>query len=102
MNLELITNIIGLTGVILGLGIRIPQIYKIIKTESATDLSYISVNIAFFNQIIWFSYSYLINDYIYILSSTGHFFICSTEGSFPSKYSSISSHVSRGSWVICV
>ena len=73
-----LTNIIGLSASFVGLGIRIPQIYKICKTKSATDLSYISVITADFNQMLWFSYAYLQNDFSLLLSATGHFIICST------------------------
>ena len=73
-----LTNIIGLSASFVGLGIRIPQIYKIYKTKSATDLSYISVITADFNQILWFSYAYLQNDFSLLSSATGHFIICST------------------------
>ena len=72
-----LTNIIGLSASFVGLGIRIPQIYKIYKTKSATDLSSISVTTAFFNQMLWFSYAYLQNDFSLLLSATGHFIICS-------------------------
>ena len=73
-----LTNIVGLSASFVGLGIRIPQIYKIYKTKSATDLSYTSVITADLNQILWFSYAYLQNDFSLLLSATGHFIICST------------------------
>ena len=73
-----ITNIIGLSASFVGLGIRIPQIYKIYKTKSATDLSYVSILIADFNQILWFSYAYLRDDFSLLSSASGHFVICST------------------------
>ena len=50
----------------------------VLGIKSATDLSYISVITADFNQILWFSYAYLQNDFSLLLSATGHFIICST------------------------
>ena len=73
-----ITLIIGLIASIFGLCIRIPQIHKVIVTKSATDLSYISILIAKFNQILWFIYSYSVNDISLMISSVGHFVIVTT------------------------
>ena len=73
-----ITLIIGLIASIFGLCTRIPQIYKVVVTKSATDLSYISIFIAKFNQILWFIYSYSINDVSLMISSVGHFVIVTT------------------------
>lgn len=70
-----ITNIIGFIAGIFGLCIQLPQIYKIIHTKSATDLSYGTIFIMTTNQFFWFSYAYLVNDPIYMLSSVGHFTI---------------------------
>ena len=70
-----ITNYIGFFAGIFGLCIQLPQIYKIIKTKSATDLSYGTIFIMTTNQFFWFTYAYLVNDPIYMFSSVGHFTI---------------------------
>ena len=72
------TLILGLIASIYGLLTRIPQIYKIIVTKSASDLSYVSIFIGSSGEILWFAYAYLINDISLLLSSIGHFTIVST------------------------
>jgi uncharacterized protein with PQ loop repeat len=69
------TLILGLVASIYGLLMRIPQIYKVIVTKSATDLSYISIFIGSSGEVLWFAYAYLINDISLLLSSIGHFTI---------------------------
>ena len=69
------TLILGLVASIYGLLMRIPQIYKVIVTRSATDLSYISIFIGSSGEVLWFAYAYLINDISLLLSSIGHFTI---------------------------
>lgn len=70
-----ITMIIGLIASVYGFSMRIPQIYKIIVTKSATDLSYVSIFIGTTSELLWFSYGYLREDLSIILSSAGHFTI---------------------------
>ena len=72
------TLILGLVASIYGLLMRIPQIYKIIVTKSASDLSYVSIFIGSSGEVLWFAYAYLINDISLLLSSVGHFTIVST------------------------
>ena len=69
------TLILGLVASIYGLLMRVPQIYKVIVTKSATDLSYISIFIGCSGEMLWFAYAYLINDISLLLSSIGHFII---------------------------
>jgi uncharacterized protein with PQ loop repeat len=69
------TLILGLVASIYGLLMRVPQIYKVIVTKSATDLSYISIFIGSSGEVLWFAYAYLINDVSLLLSSVGHFTI---------------------------
>ena len=69
------TLILGLVASIYGLLMRVPQIYKVIVTKSATDLSYISIFIGSSGEVLWFAYAYLINDISLLLSSIGHFTI---------------------------
>ena len=72
------TLILGLVASIYGLLMRIPQIYKVIVTKSATDLSYISIFIGSSGEVLWFAYAYLINDISLLLSSIGHFTMVTT------------------------
>lgn len=72
------TLILGLVASIYGLLMRVPQIYKVIVTKSATDLSYISIFIGSSGEVLWFAYAYLINDISLLLSSIGHFTIVTT------------------------
>ena len=69
------TFILGLVASIYGLLMRIPQIYKIFVTKSATDLSYMSLFIGTTSEVLWFSYGYMLNDISIISSSSGHFTI---------------------------
>jgi len=73
--MEQSTLILGLVASIYGLLMRVPQIYKVIVTKSATDLSYISIFIGSSGEVLWFAYAYLINDISLLLSSVGHFTI---------------------------
>ena len=66
---------IGLFASIFGLTIQIPQIYKIIKTKSATDLSYGTIFIALINQVFWLIYAVYLQNFVYIINATGHFLI---------------------------
>ena len=72
------TLILGLVASIYGLLMRIPQIYKIIVTKSATDLSYVSIFIGCSSEVLWFAYGYIQNDISIISSSCGHFTIVFT------------------------
>ena len=72
------TLILGLVASIYGLLMRIPQIYKIIVTKSATDLSYVSIFIGSTSEVLWFVYGYMQNDISIISSSCGHFTIVTT------------------------
>jgi len=74
-----LSSIFGFIASIVGLCIQLPQIYKIIKTKSATDLSYGTIIILTTNQFFWFSYAYLRNDTVIMLYATGAFIIDSTE-----------------------
>lgn len=73
-----ITIILGLTATIYGFCMRIPQIYKILVTKSATDLSYTSIFIGNTSELLWFSYAYIRDDFSLMLSSCGHFIIVTT------------------------
>jgi uncharacterized protein with PQ loop repeat len=70
-----IFSYIGIIAGIFGLFIQLPQIYKIIKTRSATDLSYSSILIALINQVLWILYATHIKNIIYIINATGQFII---------------------------
>lgn len=72
------TLILGLVASIYGLLMRIPQIYKIIVTKSATDLSYVSIFIGSTSEVLWFAYGYMLKDISIISSSCGHFTIVTT------------------------
>ena len=56
----------------------LPQIYKILVTKSATDLSYTSIFIGNTSELLWFSYAYIRDDFSLMLSSCGHFIIVTT------------------------
>ena len=72
------TLILGLVASIYGLLMRIPQIYKIFVTKSATDLSYVSIFIGCSSEVLWFAYGYMLKDISIISSSCGHFTIVTT------------------------
>ena len=66
---------VGFFASIVGLTQQLPQIYKIIKTKSARDLSYGTLFLIIINQIFWFIYAVSINNTIYTINATGHFII---------------------------
>tara|TARA_Y100000593_G_C4257516_1_gene310406 strand:+ start:416 stop:700 length:285 start_codon:yes stop_codon:yes gene_type:complete len=86
-----IFNYIGIVAGIFGLSIQLPQIYKIIKTRSATDLSYFSMLIALTNQVLWVVYAIYINNIIYIINATGQFIIMTTQLFLKIHYDKINS-----------
>ena len=75
--MEQTTLIIGLITSMFGLCMRLPQIYKVVVTKSATDLSYVSIIAAIPYYLLWFTYSYLREDMSLMISSVGHFIIIS-------------------------
>ena len=66
---------IGLFASIFGLTQQLPQIYKIIKTKSAKDLSYGTIFLITINQIFWIIYAISINNTVYTINAAGHFII---------------------------
>ncbi len=82
---------IGLFASTCGLTQQIPQIYKIIKTKSATDLSYGTIFLTISNQILWFIYAMSIQNTIYIINAVGHFLIDITELLLKAHYDNINS-----------
>jgi MtN3 and saliva related transmembrane protein len=62
MSEERTTTIIGFIGCILIIISALPQLYKIIKTKSAKDVSIITYIILFIAQSLWTSYGVLKND----------------------------------------
>ena len=66
---------IGLFASIFGLTQQLPQIYEIIKTKSAQDLSYGTLFLIIINQIFWFIYAIHIKNTVYTINATGHFVI---------------------------
>lgn len=82
---------IGLFASFFGLTQQIPQIYKIIKTKSATDLSYGTILLTISNQILWFIYAMSIQNNIYIINAVGHFLIDITELLLKAHYDNINS-----------
>lgn len=80
---------VGLFASIFGLTQQIPQIYKMIKTKSAKDLSYGTISIYMGNQICWFTYALYVKDIIYIINAAGHFFIGLVELLLKAHYDNI-------------
>jgi len=74
-----LASFFGFLASIVGLCIQLPQIYKIIKTKSATDLSYGTIIILTTNQFLWFSYAYLTGTTVLMIYATGAFIIDGTE-----------------------
>jgi uncharacterized protein with PQ loop repeat len=64
---------IGLFASFFGLATQMPQIYKIIKTKSAGDLSYGTLFIALINQVCWLIYAVYLQNFVYIINAVGHF-----------------------------
>jgi len=62
MSDELATTIIGFIGCILIIISSLPQLYKIIRSKSAKDVSIITYIILFIAQSLWTSYGVLKND----------------------------------------
>ena len=60
--MNLINNVIGYSASITSICITLPQTYKIIRTQSANDLSYFSIIISLISSFLWISYGILIKD----------------------------------------
>lgn len=69
MNLDLITNIIGIIGGVLIIISYIPQLIHIIIKKSAKDISFSMYIILFIGQIFWMIYGILINNLQIILTN---------------------------------
>lgn len=82
---------IGLFASIFGLTTQLPQIYKMIKTKSAKDLSYGTISIYMGNQICWFLYAMYVKDIIYSINAAGHFLIGAVELLLKAHYDNINS-----------
>jgi uncharacterized protein with PQ loop repeat len=48
---------------------QVPQLFKIIKTKSVNDISLVAIALLLFNNILWFTHGYFINDNTLIISS---------------------------------
>ena len=66
--MSLINNIIGYSASITSICVTLPQTYKIVKTKSANDLSYMSIIISLISSLLWISYGILIKDYPIIIT----------------------------------
>ena len=82
---------VGLFASIFGLTTQIPQIFKMIKTKSAKDLSYGTISIYMTNQICWFLYAMYVDDVIYSVNAAGHFVIGGAELILKAHYDKINS-----------
>tara|TARA_B110000438_G_C15799824_1_gene644587 strand:- start:2124 stop:2405 length:282 start_codon:yes stop_codon:yes gene_type:complete len=82
---------VGLFASIFGLTTQLPQIFKMIKTKSAKDLSYGTISIYMANQISWFLYAMYVDDIIYSVNAAGHFVIGGVELILKAHYDKINS-----------
>ncbi len=48
---------------------QVPQLFKIIKTNSVNDISLVALALLAFNNILWVMHGYFINDNTLIVSS---------------------------------
>ena len=69
----MIWNIVGLTAAILTMFSFIPQIVKVIKTQSAKDVSLITLVQSTFGAFLWFIYGVAKKDFIIILANAVSF-----------------------------
>jgi len=58
--MDLVTNIIGYTGAVVGTFLMVPQIVKSWKTKKVSDLSWGMVVLYFVNCMLWLTYGLLI------------------------------------------
>lgn len=66
--MNLINNVIGYSASITSICITLPQTYKIIRTQSANDLSYTSITLSLISSFLWIFYGILIKDYPIIIT----------------------------------
>jgi MtN3 and saliva related transmembrane protein len=59
---------IGYAAGIVGGVMMAPQVYKVIKTNSTTDISFISILLIILCSVLWIWYGILIDDYPIILA----------------------------------
>ena len=55
-----LVNIVGYTAMIVGTGVMLPQVVKLLQTKRAKDLSLGMVWLYFFSCLLWFTYGILI------------------------------------------
>lgn len=69
MSQSYIIEIVGISGILLSLGYRIPQIYRTYKKKSAIEISIWMIWIQNLSYVIYIVYGILIKDWVYIASS---------------------------------
>ena len=65
----MIRIVVAYLAVILNTIYQVPQLFKIIKTKSVNDISLVAIALLLFNNILWFTHGYFINDNTLIISS---------------------------------
>ena len=61
-------DIIGYSAGIIGASMMIPQVYRVIKTNSTDDLSIYSILLTILCSILWLWYGIIITDYPIIIT----------------------------------
>lgn len=64
------TNIVGYTASFSSICVSLPQTYKILKTKSAKDLSYLSLTLNILSNSIWCGYGLLLMNFPLIIADT--------------------------------
>ncbi|HEY4473894.1 MAG TPA: SemiSWEET family transporter [Candidatus Paceibacterota bacterium] len=57
---DILINIIGYSGAVVGVSIMLPQVYKSLKTKSVEDVSWGMLVLYFVNCALWLAYGILI------------------------------------------
>ena len=72
-----IAEMFGYAGMIAGVSVFIPQVYKTYRTKSVEDISWGMLALVVLNCFFWFSYGYLQGSLPLILTNGMGFFVVS-------------------------
>ena len=73
----MIRIVVAYLAVLLNTICQVPQLFKIIKTKSVNDISLVALVLLAFNNVLWFTHGYFINDTTLIISSVLNFSLSS-------------------------
>jgi MtN3 and saliva related transmembrane protein len=87
MSMIFITNLVGYTGMVVGISLMLPQIVKSYRTKKADDLSIAMLALYFFSSLLWLIYGILIDTIPGIIANAAALVISVVQIRFKIRYS---------------